>query len=231
MATALDLITRAMRIIKVYGTGETVSDAEATDGLASLNAMLEDWANENLMLHVAKLNAIVLTPALASYTVGPSGSTITDRPVSIDPGTYIEIGGISYPLEVITLDQYNSIALKTLDTSIPQYIYYSPTFPNATVTLYPVPAVTGTLNLWTWKPISTFANLTDVVSMPPGYVNAIVYNLAEYLAPEFGADIHISVHSKASSLKKKLKRTNFTPMFLEIPDSVPRGFNIYTGQW
>jgi hypothetical protein len=230
MATALDLITRAMRIIKVYGTGETVSDAEATDGLASLNAMLEDWANETLMIYVATKDAIVLTPTLASYTVGPSGSTVSARPVSIDPGTYIDIGGVSYPLDVATLDQYNSITIKTLGSSIPRYIFYSPTFPNATVTLYPVPAEAGTLNLWTWKPLATFDNLTDVVSLPPGYTNAIVYNLAEYLAPEYGSEIHISVHGKAMTLKKKLKRTNFTPMFLQFPDEVPRGFNIYTGE-
>lgn len=231
MATAIGLITRALRIIKVYGTGETITDAEATDGLAALNAMLEDWANETLMIYAATLDSIVLTPGLASYTVGPTGSTVTGRPVSIDPGTYIEIGGISYPLEVITLGQYNSIALKTLNTSIPQYIMYRGTFPDASVTLYPVPSSAATLKLWTWKPLSTFAALWTPITFPPGYTNAIVYNLAEYLAPEFGADIHISVHAKAATLKKKLKRTNFTPMFLEIPDSVPRGFNIYTGQW
>lgn len=230
MATALDLITRAMRLIKVYGTGETVSPAEATDGLTALNAMLEDWANERLMIYVATKDAIALTPALASYTIGPSGTTISARPVSIDPGTYLDINGVSYPLQIATLDQYNSIVVKTLNSSIPEYIFYNPTFPNATVTLYPVPAVTATLNLWTWKPLSTFANLTDVISLPPGYINAIVYNLAEYLGPEFGSEIHISVHTKASTLKKKLKRTNFVPMFLDFPIDVPRGFNIYTGE-
>lgn len=230
MATALDLMTRALRIIKVYGTGETLSDAEAADGLVALNAMLEDWSNESLMLYVATLDAIPLTPALATYTVGPTGSTVTTRPISIDPGTYLDIAGVSYPLEIATLDEYNSITVKALNSSIPQYIFYSPTFPDATVKLYPVPAVTATLNLWTWKPMGTFANLTDEVSLPPGYINAIVYNLAEYLAPEFGADIHISVHTKATTLKKKLKRTNFTPMFLELREDVPRyGFNIYTG--
>lgn len=229
MATALDLITRSLRIIKVYGTGETLSDEEARDGLESLNSMLEDWANEHLMLYAATLNSIVLTPSLATYTIGPTGSTVTPRPVSIDPGTYLEINGISYPLVLVTLDQYNGVTLKTLASNIPQYIFFNPTFPDAAVTLYPVPSMAATLKLWSWKPLATFANLTDIVTLPPGYKNAIVYNLAEYLAPEFGADIHISVHTKASTLKKKLKRTNFTPMFLDFPIDVPRGFNIYTG--
>lgn len=230
MATALNLITRALRIIKVYGTGEILSDAEAADGLVSLNAMLEDWANEHLMLYVATLNSITLTPALATYTIGPTGTTVSARPVSIDPGTYLELGGVSYPLELVTLDEYNSVVVKTLASNIPQYLLYTPNFPDASITLYPVPSAAATLKLWSWKPLATFAALTDVVSLPPGYENAIVYNLAEYLAPEFGADIHISVHAKASTLKKKLKRTNFSPMFLEFPDAVPRGFNIYTGE-
>lgn len=231
MATALDLITRALRVIKVYGTGETLSDEEARDGLEALNSMLEDWANEHLMIYAATLNSIALTPAVATYTIGPTGTTVSTRPVSIDPGTYLDLNGVSYPLEIITLDQYNSVTVKTLATDIPQYIFYNPTFPDATVTLYPVPSSSATLKLWTWKPLSTFTSLTDQVTLPPGYKNAIVYNLAEYLASEFGSDIHISVHTKAATLKKKLKRTNFTPMYLDFPIDVPRvRFNIYTGE-
>jgi hypothetical protein len=44
MATALDVITRALRKLKVYGAGEDVGASDAEDCLVSLNDMLFGWA-------------------------------------------------------------------------------------------------------------------------------------------------------------------------------------------
>jgi hypothetical protein len=230
--TALDLIKRAYRLIGVYAIGETPSADESQDALAALNAMLGEWANEKLMLYAASLDSITLTPSVGSYTIGPTGTTVSPRPESIDPSTYLDLNGVSYPLDVVTLDQYNSLPVKTLTSNLPEFIWFNPTFPNATLTLYPTPSSAATLKLWSWKPLMEFATLTDVLTLPPGYENAITFNLAEALAPENEIQVPASVHMKAVTSKKKLKRTNFTPQFLEFPASVvPHNgrFNIYTG--
>jgi hypothetical protein len=228
MATAIELITRSLRLIQSYGTGETVDADDSTDALVTLNAMLDEWANEHLMLNVSTLNSIALS-ALASYTLGPTGSTVTTRPVSVDAGSFVNYSGVDYPLQIITLDQYNEIPVKTL-SGLPQFLYFSPGYPDATVTLYPVPTAGMTLKLYSWKPLANIVGLTDDMILPPGYANAIVWNLAEQLANEYGKDIHISIHTRAANTKRKLKRTNYTPILLDIPD-VPRGrpFNIQTG--
>lgn len=56
MATAEDIVTRALRMAGIGVGGEVLSDAEATDGLAILNAMLHSWA-----LHGVDLGHIDLT--------------------------------------------------------------------------------------------------------------------------------------------------------------------------
>lgn len=48
MATALDVITRAMRKLRVLGIGKDPKDAEAQEGLTELNNMLAEWAIDGI---------------------------------------------------------------------------------------------------------------------------------------------------------------------------------------
>ena len=230
--TALDMIKRAYRLIGVYSLGETPSADETVDGLAAMNAMLDSWANEKLMVYAPSLDVITLVPSQSAYTIGPTGGTVSPRPQSIDDATYLVYAGVSYPIEVITLAQYNSIALKGLTTDIPQALWYRPDYPNGTITLYPVPTVAMTLNLWSWKWLAGFSSATTQITLPPGYEDAIVYNLAEALAPENEVQPPATVVRKAMLLKKQIKRTNFKPLVMgfraEVSESNNR-FNIYSG--
>jgi hypothetical protein len=61
MATALDVITRSLRKLKVYAAGEDPSSEDADDCLVSLNEMLHAWALDGIGLgHVT----LVLTDTL-----------------------------------------------------------------------------------------------------------------------------------------------------------------------
>lgn len=231
--TALDMIKRAYRLIGVYSIGETPSSDETQDGLTALNAMLDSWANEKLMVYAPSLDSISLTPNQASYTIGPTGTVVSPRPQAIDESSYILYNGVSYPLGIITLAQYNAITLKTLTTYIPQVLWFYPDFPNAQITIYPVPIIDMTLKLWSWKRLAGFTSATDTLTLPPGYENAIVYNLAIELAPENEVQVPAVVASRATTTKKLLKRNNFEPVILGFDSSLlPSGsgrFNIYSG--
>jgi len=50
MATALDLVTRAMRKLRVIGSGEEPTAAEGADCLSALNDMLAIWEIEGIDL-------------------------------------------------------------------------------------------------------------------------------------------------------------------------------------
>jgi hypothetical protein len=231
MATALDLIKRAHRLIGVYSIGEAPSADECSTSLEALNAMLDSWANESLMIYAATLDSITLTPGQGLYTVGPTGSTVTVRPISVDESSYIEWNGISYPLDVVTLQEYNAICLKSLQTTMPYVLWYQPAMPDGQVTLYPAPSASMTLKLWSWKALGS-VGLTDTFTLPPGYKKAIAYNLAAEIAPEYEVGISPAVAKGAVMSKKLLKRTNLQVPTLGFDSSVIGGsarFNIYTG--
>lgn len=233
MATALDSIKRAMRLLGVLSIGETPTDDEAADGLTALNAMLESFANDKQVIYAPTLDTIAWAPSTSSYTVGPTGTVATVRPVTLLTSCYFVWGGVSYPLEPITVDEYNQISLKGLNTTIPQYIWCNPTFPNSTITLWPTPSTAISVALWSNKVLLSIPTVTTDLPLPPGYRDFIDYNLAERLAPEYQVQVPMAVAKQAMLTRKTIARTNFVPLEMSYPaNSLPRNsqFNIYSGQ-
>lgn len=208
--TALDIIKRALRMLGVYSTGEDLSPEESADGLAALNALLGSVSNGG-MVSAKTLDSISLSATVASITVGPSGTVVTDRPVRVRPESYISLSGVSYPLDLLTLQQYNLVSVKA-DSGIPAGIYVQPDMPNITLTLWPVPSQAMTLNLWSDKLLASFPGLTSLVSLPPGYEAALPPMLAEEIAPEYEVPVPVPVAKAAARGRRVLKRTN-----LQVP--------------
>ena len=223
MTTALDIIKRSMRLLGVYSIGEQPSPDESADSLLALNAMLDSWSTENLFVYAKTLNQITLSANVGSYTVGPSGGTITSRPVEVSSASYVEYSGVSYPLSFATLNDYNQIPVKALVAGIPNTMYVLPNMPDVTLQLWPLPSATMTLNLWSNKVLQSFASLTDTITLPPGYERALAYCLAEEIAPEFGADITPGIQLKANQSRKVIKRANTEVPRLSMPYGVPMG--------
>jgi len=83
MATAIELIESSLRLATVLASGETASADEATDGLKSLNDILENWSLENLTVWQGDNEQYALTPGTGSYTIGPGGAFAATRPIRI----------------------------------------------------------------------------------------------------------------------------------------------------
>jgi hypothetical protein len=119
----------------------------------ALNAMMAALSNTPLV-YAKTLDTIALTAGVASITVGPSGTTVTTRPVQVLADSYLTNGSVSYPLDVFTQDQYSAVPVKTTQ-GIPTSITPLMLMPDAQLTFYPVPIGGLTLNLWSMKALST----------------------------------------------------------------------------
>lgn len=218
--TALDMIRRAYRLIGVYSIGEPISQDEAIDGLSALNSMVDGWANESLMIYSHTLDSVALTAGVINYTIGATGTIISTRPSEVLNASYINYQNVSTPLGIATLEQYNTIPFKALSSGIPNILWYEPTYPNASITLYPAPIAGCTLNLWSLKPLVNFFNLTDVIGLPPGYEDLIVFNLAIAMASEMSIEPTVTVVRTAAAAKKSVKRQNTVVPILQMPSAV-----------
>jgi hypothetical protein len=53
--------------------------------------------------------------------------------------------------------------------------------------LWPAPPAGSTLDVFSLKPLTAFNSLSDTINLPPGYEQALRFNLAGVLAPEYGS--------------------------------------------
>ncbi len=235
--TGRDLVSASLRLIGAIAPGESLAAGEATDGLAALNRMISSWSNEALLIYAKVRETLPLVPGTAAYTVGVTGNLNTTRPLKIESALIRNSSvspAVEYPIRMLSLDEWTSIAVKDLTTELPTDMYVEGTTPLETVNLFPVPSVAHTLVLWSWKPLTEITTLDDVIAFPPGYERALIFNLAMDIAPEYGKAIPDAVASGATDSRTAIKRMNIRQSYLR-PDSIPCGvekrFNVFTGGW
>lgn len=216
MATARDLIKASLRLIGAIATGETPSADEQTDALSAMNRMIDSWSNESLIIYEKVREEFSLTVNDGEYTIGASGDFNTTRPMRIEAATYEDQSAspaFEYPINIINLDEWANIQAKDL-TGIPTHLYFETSYPLATIHLWPKPDTADKLVLYSWKPLSSFASANATASLPPGYEDALVYNLAVRLAPEYGKAVAPEIASTALDAKGNIKRMNIKPHYL-----------------
>lgn len=236
--TARDQINRALRLLGVLAEGESPSAATSQDALMALNQMIDSWNTERLSVFSTTDQVITWPASQASRTLGPSGNLpgTNVRPVMLDDATYFRDAstGISYPVRIINREQYDSIVAKTTTSTYPLFLFVNMAYPDIELTVYPVP--TGALE-WHFVSIDDLsqpANLSTVLSFPPGYLRAFTYNLAMEMAPEFGVEPSQQVQRIAMTSKRSLKRVNAPDDVMSMPNDLVSsryGFNVFSGNY
>lgn len=231
MATAIDIINGALRLIGVGENGETLEASEAQSAMSALNLLFDAWGLTSLVY--VRLEQVLTWPGgFATRTIGPSGNIIGVAPLKVSPDPFLRINGLDYPLEVISQEEYNSLFLKNISTSIPLYIVANETNPNITLTLYPKPSADVELHLWSPQEFTPATALTSDVILPPGYGKAVKYNLACDLAPEYGVQPSPTVQREAMNQSRIVGRSNYRKEshVMVLPGGLSKQkSNIFTG--
>ena len=231
MATALDLIEEALHLIGAKDPTESATPKEASDGLVSLNDMLDSWTTDRLFVYQIVETTYTWAAGAQSKTVGLGGDINIARPVRVQD-SYMISGDVSYPIKSISKESYAGITLKSLQSTYPEWLFYDTGYPLGTLYLNPVPAGSIEFHLLSWRSLVQFAALTDVLSLPPGYKRAIAYNLAIEISGQYGLNPSQAVAAIAASSAGKIKRLNAPIPYstIEVAYSPSRdNFNINRG--
>jgi hypothetical protein len=198
VSTVRTLIEDALKKIHVLGSGQSMTGEQAQDALRSLNDLIESWSVEGGLVYTQTRETFNLTSA-ASYTIGVGGDFNTTRPVEI-VSAYVTQGSTDYILSKYDQKQYSEISQKNIG-GIPNLYYFDNNYPLSNIFLYPTPVGATTITLYSVKPITSFASVNDVISLPAGYRRALVYNLAVELAPNYERDAARDVKQIADESK------------------------------
>ena len=198
--TALDVITAAFENLNVFQPGASIPSPDSQGAFNRLNRMVGSWAIQPLTIPatVGETFALVAGKGGPSnpYTIGVGGDFNTDRPPSPDyiNGVGLILGGTTPAVEIqrvlYTRDGYQAIAIKELQNALFTGLYYTPTASGllGLINLWPVPNTTlNSLKLYHDSPLSAFADLNvTTYTFPPGYEEALIYNLERRLANPYG---------------------------------------------
>lgn len=123
-------------------------------------------------------------------------------------------------LIMFTDQSWAGLQSKSQTSAQPTHWYYEPTYPNGTLTLWPVPTGSGyEIAIYTTTRVPRFETLDDTVSLPDGYEEMIVQNMALRLCPSYKIQPSpLTVKFAADSLAA-VKRANYRPKDMAFPAS------------
>lgn len=242
VTSANDIISASLRKLGVLAVeaGETPTAAAATAGLDDLNMMLKSWATRRLVARaLTLLGPFTLVAADRDYTIAASGGNFTAAcPLSVLSAYYRDPDDYDYPLRILTREEYDGYHDKAVTTGAPDALFFDPgatqqATRTGTIYVYPVPDSADTYKLYIEALVSltSFAALTTVYTLPDEYLEAIVYNLAVRLAPDYGRATPAEVAAIAKVSFDNICRLN-APRFVRSVDMPgcegSGGGNIYT---
>lgn len=182
--TALDLIRRSLYLINGLAAGETPDAQTANDALQTLNEMVDGWSTQTLAVYGTANDEFSTVPGKSSYTYGVGGDIDVQRPVYVND-SYCVRNGVTTPVRVIDIMEYNEIPLKGTSQPLVERMMWTNIYPLSTVTLWPVPSEIVTIGLTAGRVLTNVPTLQTSISLPPGYLKALRYNLAVDLWPEY----------------------------------------------
>lgn len=188
--TVTQLINASLRALGVLAAGEVAVSEDSTTALESLNRLIDRLAAERLSIFSITRTTWNLVSGTRDYTVGTGGTVNVARPVFIDHVNYINTSlnpNLELPLQSLTDDGWSEIRLKDLTSIYPISYYYNPTYPLGTLSLWMVPTST-TLQGALYAPAAVAeVTLSTTLSLPPGYRDMLITNLAIQLSSEYGS--------------------------------------------
>lgn len=223
MSTARDLIKSSLKLLGVLAAGENPSAEEQTDALSTLNLMLDSWSTESLIIFSNTIEDFSFVSSQSVYTMGPTGNFNTARPQKIAHASVVDNSNTPANeifIELLNFDQWSNIHQKGTTSTFATKLYVDYSNPLVTLNFWPVPLNVNGVRLYSWKPLTEFANVNTAITLPPGYELALRYNLALLLAPEYGRPISPDIAAIATSARENIMRMNIQPLYLEADPAI-----------
>lgn len=161
-------------------------------------------------------NALFTVNPAENFTYTTPGDIKMQRPLRFN-NSYTRITssgntGLDYWFDFISFERYNELGYKGIPGPWPIVAAVQPTFPLATLYVYPAPSQAGEVHLFTDLILSEFATMTTNVNLPQGYTRALKALLSLELAPSWGKSPSATLMRKAAEARAFIKALNASPV-------------------
>jgi hypothetical protein len=213
--TATEIISSAYELARVKDPLEPLNTDQTTRGMASLNKIIKYLQKAGMPLWAIKRDTITLVQSTQSYTCGPLGTGLLERPLRILEAWYRD-GTNDTAVEIISRDDYNTLGDKTGE-GIPTEIYYDPQLTLGVLYVYnpaDATAAGNTLHLVYHRPFEDMDSITDNFDFPQEWFMALEYMLAVDIAMRNGIK-----QSRISQLDAKAKEYYYEVLWWDVENT------------
>ena len=232
--TPNDLIKLSLKMTGVVGVGQTPLAEDVNDAFTLLNMMIGQWNRKSLLVY-QHLDVFKAATGALTYTVGPGGDFNTVSRVDGIDAAYVRLltnaapYQVDLPLGIIqSYDDWAAIPTKSMP-GFPQFVFLDTGTPVGIVHIWPVPGSQYEIHLIVRAVLAGFATLTDNVTLPTEYYEALLYNLTARLRPAYQLPPDPTITALARAALNTIRVANTQIPLLEMPDNLvtPSNYNPY----
>lgn len=201
------VIRKALKDAGRLQTGDTPSGEVFADALSRLGDIINTAQTQGLKLWLNAIRILTLTAGTAAYTLGPSGATVTVKPLRVLGGWYVSNSGARRPLTPLSWEGYCGLGNLTSSGAVNSYFVDKQRL-NLSVRLWQVPdatAATGTVELLCQEQATAPISLDETIAFPVEWYMFLRWALADELATGQPALIMERCERKAQMYCKMLE--------------------------
>ena len=206
MATVGDVLSSALRLAGVLAEEESLTAAQAANGIETLNELLASWGTSRMNRTGAQLLTFTLTDESVTFGTGGDVSTRIQGASSV----IVRSGGLDYTLREISIDDYETIPLKSTGGT-PMVFCLDNGYPLNTMRIYPVPSSGMQLRVDGIVAMGEYSNVADTVNLPPETRKALREALAIHFCAEYGNTPSPALLSMAKQSQSAMRRAYRVP--------------------
>lgn len=205
------LIYAAFRVLGVFNDDAPAPQTDINNAVQALNLMIKQWMSRGYPLWCVSTVTIPCTNGVNTYTLGPTGTVVTPRPLRCTSGRlqYTSTSGLEVPLIQLSRQEWEILGQKGSTGTVNSF-YYDPQTINGVIHLYVTPDATQTGNnvlLTVQRPLQDMINSGDDFDFPIEWLDALKYNLASEMVDEY--DIPSPKSERIIQRAEKLRENMF----------------------
>ena len=207
-----DLILAAYLEFNYIAAGEPLPDEDALFGLQKANLILDEWTTDEnyvfnravqLFNYTANHQPTLIGPTAVNPDITLAGPRVTE----VESAGWM-LNGVKVPLDVYDDDAWAAVSIKTQTAVSPIALYFSPTVPNGSIYLWPIPTTSSQLELMMWNMLDQIPDLTTQLDLAPGYQMALTMTLAEMLESSIFKTSTPALVANANRARLKIQSRN-----------------------
>jgi hypothetical protein len=185
-----EFINSALRKLGVLAEGITANSSQLTTGAEALNALIKAFHADGMPVWAIKEYTFTTTATTSTYNIGVSQTLNTPMPLKIVQAYRIEnTGAVNTPMTIYNHYDYNLLP-QNASPGEPIQLFYQPFSTYGTIKLWPTPIDSNTtITIVYQRPFEDVVSGSDNLDFPSQWNEAVIYNLAWRLAPEYGVAV------------------------------------------